>query len=404
MPYATIADLPESVTKVLPEDAQKVFMEAINGAFEKTPDDEEAANQEAWGAVKAAGYEKNEDGSWIKKQKFSGHTMRDVEVFSAGTHDGDAYTEADLDDMVANFAELGGVIKPCLKLAHRNRAHVVDGQPALGWITALKRRGKKLHATFADMPEIVYRAIQQRLYARVSSEVLWNFRHDGKTFRRVLYAVGLLGADTPVVKDLADLQAFMSQSTDKGSFDALKVCEFAHDSNGSINPQEDDVATIEQLQLQLADEKAKREAAEGRLATFAETEAKRVKDGRIADLKQFCEDQVKAGKMTPAARDIIVADTGVHAYSADTGFAISIERFKTFCEKQGKILDDSERGHDPTAPGGEHASAGEEVDAKARAYSREHKVAYGEAVQTVLAENEDLAKRYMAETNRGDDA
>ncbi len=76
MPYKNEMELPESVQKVLPEHAQKIYLEAFNNAWNeyKNPEDrigdtsrEETAHKVAWSAVKKT-YEKDErSGIWKRK-------------------------------------------------------------------------------------------------------------------------------------------------------------------------------------------------------------------------------------------------------------------------------------------------------------------------------------------------
>jgi cation transport regulator ChaB len=66
MPYASTKELPKAV-KVLPQPAKKVFMAAFNAIMERKPSTPEAsAFKQAWGAVTNAGWEKNEQGEWVK--------------------------------------------------------------------------------------------------------------------------------------------------------------------------------------------------------------------------------------------------------------------------------------------------------------------------------------------------
>lgn len=76
MPYQNKADLPESVSNVLPSHAQEIYMEAYNSAWDQydTPEErrgdssrEETAHRVAWAAVKNK-YEKDEEtGQWKEK-------------------------------------------------------------------------------------------------------------------------------------------------------------------------------------------------------------------------------------------------------------------------------------------------------------------------------------------------
>jgi len=63
MPYASNADLPENLQRILPEHAQDIYREAFNHAFaahRNDPRQEEAAHRIAWAAVKRS-YVKFED-------------------------------------------------------------------------------------------------------------------------------------------------------------------------------------------------------------------------------------------------------------------------------------------------------------------------------------------------------
>jgi len=67
MPYSRNADLPEAVRNALPADAQAIWRNAFNSVEERTKDEGRAAAG-AWAAVKRAGWEKNEEGEWVKKE------------------------------------------------------------------------------------------------------------------------------------------------------------------------------------------------------------------------------------------------------------------------------------------------------------------------------------------------
>lgn len=128
------------------------------------------------------------------------NTIRDVEIFASGTHNGDQYTEKDLDDMVTAFNNLD--FKPALKVGHTKDK---PGSPAYGWITNLKRVGTKLHADLESMHDTVVDAIRNKSYDRLSSEIYFNLKRGGKEFRRALKAVALLGSEVPAVADLIPL-------------------------------------------------------------------------------------------------------------------------------------------------------------------------------------------------------
>lgn len=146
------------------------------------------------------------------------NAIRGVEIFGAGKHNGDEYTEQDIDDMVAAFKNLD--FQPAIKVGHTKDE---PGAPAYGWVTNLRRVGQKLVADFESMHDSVIDAIRKKSYDRVSSEIYFNLERGGKQFRRALKAVALLGADVPAVANLTPLHK-MQFSIDKG-FEAVRSCD-----------------------------------------------------------------------------------------------------------------------------------------------------------------------------------
>ena len=68
MPYNRITELPDSVKDHLPKDAQQIYKEAFNHAWEEyaNRDDREAtAHKVAWAAVKKKYVKRDEQ--WVKK-------------------------------------------------------------------------------------------------------------------------------------------------------------------------------------------------------------------------------------------------------------------------------------------------------------------------------------------------
>ena len=129
------------------------------------------------------------------------NSIKNVEIFRAGRWHTEQYTEADLDDMVDAFGQVG--YRPPLKIGHSGPDK--PGAPAYGWVSALRRVGTKLVADFTDIHDSVIDAIRNRSYDTVSAEIYWGLNRAGKTFRRALKAVALLGADVPAVAGLKPL-------------------------------------------------------------------------------------------------------------------------------------------------------------------------------------------------------
>src|SRR3990167_1169299 len=134
-------------------------------------------------------------------------SVKDIEVFSVGTHNGDPYSEKDLDAMVDAHREVGAELQPFVKLGHSPQQALIqaDGWPSAGWVDNVRRVGEKLVADFKAVPVRLAEIMKRGGYNRVSSEVFWNLKRGEKTFPRVLKAVALLGSTTPAVRNLKDI-------------------------------------------------------------------------------------------------------------------------------------------------------------------------------------------------------
>lgn len=165
------------------------------------------------------------------KEMAHSNTIKGIEIFATGTHNGDQYTQQDLDDMVAAFSSLD--FRPAIKVGHTKDK---PGSPAYGWVTNLKRVGEKLYADFESMHDSVVEAIRSKAYDRVSSEVYFNLKRGGKSFRRALKAVALLGAEVPAVANLIPLH---KMEFAEAGFEGVHACE-----QGLAVPVEALVATL----------------------------------------------------------------------------------------------------------------------------------------------------------------
>jgi len=145
------------------------------------------------------------------------NAVRGIEIFAPGEHNGDKYTEQDIDDMVAAHGELD--YRPAIKIGHSKDA---PGSPAYGYVTALRKVGGKLIADFESMHDSVVQAIKDKRYGRVSSEIYFNLKRGGKVFRRALKAVALLGAEVPAVANLVPLHKMEFAAS---GFESVAECE-----------------------------------------------------------------------------------------------------------------------------------------------------------------------------------
>lgn len=154
------------------------------------------------------------------------NTIKGVEIFATGTHNGDKYSEADLDKMVTAFGELD--YRPAIKIGHTKDT---PGAPAYGWVQNLRRAGSKLVADFTDLHDSVVDAVRKKLYDNVSAEIYFNLKRGGKQFDRALKAVALLGAEVPAVAGLVPLHK-MEFAAD-GEFEKVFASEMPLD----VSPQ-----------------------------------------------------------------------------------------------------------------------------------------------------------------------
>ena len=138
------------------------------------------------------------------------HTIKDAVIFKVGTWNGDTYNEADLDELVRNLPDQGFV--PALKIGHAENT-----DPAVGYVTALRRAGQNLIATISDIPDEVYAIIKRRGFDRVSCEIYSGLVRNGRKFRKALRAVALLGHSPPGV-DLPPLRTVVHQQLPVAAF------------------------------------------------------------------------------------------------------------------------------------------------------------------------------------------
>lgn len=140
--------------------------------------------------------------------------LKNVEIFAVGTWKGSKeinVTSEDLDAMVQSFNDLSlptTGYKPMLKLGHQDQQRYFGqktGAPSLGFVERVWREGDKLLADFANVPDALLALVEQGRYNTLSIEFYPSVEHAGRTFKNVLTAVALLGAELPAVKGLKEL-------------------------------------------------------------------------------------------------------------------------------------------------------------------------------------------------------
>lgn len=78
-------------------------------------------------------------------------------------------------------------------------------RPAMGWVEKLWRDGPKLMADVGDVPDVVARLIKSGAYKKVSAEIYPDLEYQGRHYGPTLRRIGVLGAEIPAVKTLADI-------------------------------------------------------------------------------------------------------------------------------------------------------------------------------------------------------
>jgi len=292
-------------------------------------------------------------------------TYKDV-IFSLGDHEGFVSTPETLRNIVANFKTLRNNFRVPLKLGHDDEQTMTDGQPAIGWIDRLEldndHSPTEVFAHYSDMPEIVYKAIKNKMYRARSIELENQFRK-GKLYENVLVAVALLGSQLPRVEKLSDLGAYFSASKSPKTLTKYTISE-ANDASVertgrlvfSVNTERSAIMTPEQilkLQSDLLAEQSKTSKLAADVTKLTGDITKFASDKKANDaaalaakvlssrktITDMLEGAVKDERITPAKRDMfskvlrIDDDTAVIAISVEDVEALVGEPKETFSKK-----------------------------------------------------------------------
>jgi hypothetical protein len=345
-------------------------------------------------------------------------TLKGVEVFAVGKWNGMTFQAHDLAEMATAFDELKEIHKVPLKMGHNAEQPMTDGKPALGWVSAIYVKGDKLCADFENVPPVVAKAIENKLYRRVSIELSIDVRYKGKHIPFVVDAVALLGADLPAVNTLADLNAFLSR--DAAEFSVAKRAAFSavagsipeakqmdkkelQDAiDAAVAPLKVDFAKLEDANKALTTENT---ALKQQVETFKTKEAKAIIDGKRARAKAVFEGLVASGIMTPAAREGFTKGLGIdddkRLEALDIEAIVAGLGVKESTGADGKVAftkpgaGDTEKPADTgTAMTFEDAQAA--LDKRTNELMSEKKLDYSAAKQLALSQDNKLAAAYAA--------
>jgi hypothetical protein len=325
-----------------------------------------------------------------------------VEIFAAGKWNGDTYTEKDLDDIVSSFNELKDKVKPYLKIGHGADQTLLrdDELPSAGWVSNLKRVGKKLVADFIRIPKKIYEVITRGAYSRISSELWWDIPIEGKTHRRVLKAVAILGGETPAVTNLNDIISLYSFDDTAIAFASENEPKKYEVALADLR-KESDMDKIQELEKSLSEANAK--LAE---ATKTHEETKKLLSEKEVEAKKLSEENTNLKKLAADAKaekhlaeinatlDKLVADKKIVPAQKEP-LKVLLSALPESGEKKYKLADKEYEGLEPVvmafieahaeAPNTDSKTEKGDINAdltdKAKKYAEENKVSFIEALK-----------------------
>ncbi len=330
-----------------------------------------------------------------------------VEVFSVGKWNGIDFDVSDLQLISAAFDKLKENHKVPLKFGHNDDQPFTDGQPALGWVDSLEVDGEKLVANMTDVPDVVFNAVQNKLYRHVSIELDFGVSYKGDHYPFVLSGIALLGADIPAVNNIGDLTKYMARkldSTKRAAFTAIthkqkfKVGDpmDMKEMQAKLEAMEKKLADKDSQLADLAADKAKFERSTTDLTAKVKLQEEAAKKAHFerkkTELTDAAEALVKEGKIAPAQREAFMAQ-----YKEDDSVIESMEQnlkvlgmFTKTNEggEQGNNSDKKEQGKNPA----------EVLFSRIRKHQADKGVNFKQARDAVMAADSDLAREYITMT------
>lgn len=317
-----------------------------------------------------------------------------IEIFRAGRHTDDAggiheFSEADIAGMVASY-------DPALREAPLTVGHPASNLPAYGWVSGLKRNadGRLAMDTRAVEPQFAEMVRDQRFPKRSSSFYPPSHPNNPKPGGWYLRHVAFLGAQPPAIAGLKDIQFAEADNAGAVNFSEAPTPTTLKDTmDKELQAQLDaaNKATADANAARVAAEDATK-AANAKLASFAEA----AKVQRTAGNVSFAEGEVKAGRLLPKDQGAAVAVLDLLAESQPVEFAeggathkvTPVEWLKGFMASAKPVVSFGEHapgaGHQPGA-GSAKGKTDAEIDTAAKAYSRQNKVSYAEALGAVTS-------------------
>ncbi len=329
-----------------------------------------------------------------------------IEIFSVGRHIDDqgvehSFSEADVDGMAASY-------NPALREAPLTVGHPQDNKPSYGWVGGLARNadGRLIIASTKDVePQFAEMVRLRRFPKRSSSFYPPQAPNNPTPGRWYLRHVAFLGAQPPAVAGLKDIQFSDGDATGAVNFSEPVNDPITSPSQESDDMSEDLKTQLAAAQAQLKTEQDARAQAETNAATHKKTAAdaqaqaasfaEKSRADRKAGFVSFADAQVAAGRLLPkdtamavATLDALADSTPVEFAEGDTTRKVSPAQWLQDLIAQGKpqvSFGEFAPGNAGSQAGGAKGKTDAEIDTAAKAYARQHKVSYAEALGAVTS-------------------
>jgi len=337
-------------------------------------------------------------------------------IFKVGTWNGITFTKSDLDSIVNNFAMLRNIHHVPLKFGHNKNQPMTDGQPAIGWIDNVYRKGQDLFADFSDVPKIVMDAIGRKRYRTTSIEARKGAKLDGKEISSwFLDAVSLLGADQPAVsglESLADLSLARASFEDSklvvfseaGNFNPLEKendmdkAELKAAMDEALSPLKERISAVETENAALT---ASNKSKDDEIAVFKSDNENRKKEENVSAIKAkreaatvILDGAVRQKAITPAQREVHEATFGLKddekVTAIDLEMLATVTGYKAPKENEKSVTLSQDEDNDVS-----NLSFDEKVErATFAVQANKPDLSYSEAQQIALRADTKLAEQY----------
>lgn len=341
--------------------------------------------------------------------------IKGVELFAVGIWNGMQFKKKDLEEMATAYGNFAAVLRVPLKFGHNNEQKMTDGQPALGWVTNVRVKGNKLVGDFVDVPELVFSAINNKLYNSLSIELDMDVTYKGSSYPYVLTGVALLGADLPAVNTIGDLAQYIDDKTDKG-LKASRQASFSYkpETGGpNMDELEKALAEIESLkarfsalesaQSTLVTENAKLKAENAQFKADAEAKETADKAAKFTIEKKAVtdtlEELVKVEAISPGQRDVFTSQIKDGDLDSVNQVKFTAETLKSGIDPKKFSKDNKMQASDDSNSRDDDTPADQLLFQKIQeARSSNPKLSIKEARNMVFTANPSLAEEYKALT------